>query len=282
MQKLISRTWKTPLRKVGTWRAKRWGCMLVRTHQTEGVLTLELCRADKRNALSSALVEALAAALDEFRESDIVTLAVLRGEGDRAFASGGDLKELADLRTLAQAKEMSTNFRAVFERIRDFPVPVIGALNGDALGGGAELAMSCDLRIAAAHARLGFLQGKLAISTAWGGGVDLMAAVGTSRGLRMLARAEILSSDRALDWGLVDAVAEPGQPFDAFIAQYVAAYAGRTPAVMRAFKAMARAARIGTPRAEMLALETEHFAKTWVHDDHWSAVEASLGRAGKS
>src|SRR3546814_1013392 len=97
---------------------------------------------------------------------------------------------------------MSHRFRAVLEKLRSFPAPVIAALNGDAFGGGAELAMACDLRIAAGHAQIGFLQGKLAISTAWGGGPDLFAALGISRALRLLARAEILSAPRALDWGL--------------------------------------------------------------------------------
>src|SRR3546814_2358734 len=90
---------------------------------------------------------------------------------------------------------MSHRFRAVLEKLRSFPAPVIAALNGDAFGGGAELAMACDLRIAAGHARIGFLQGKLAISTAWGGGPDLFAALGISRALRLLARAEILRSE---------------------------------------------------------------------------------------
>src|SRR3546814_10361762 len=82
--------------------------------------------------------------------------------------------------------------------------------------------MACDLRIAAGHARIGFLQGKLAISTAWGGGPDLFAALGISRALRLLARAEILSAPRALEWGLLDAVADDGQPFEAFVDAYVA------------------------------------------------------------
>src|SRR3546814_19791643 len=103
--------------------------------------------------------------------------------------------------------------------------------------------MACDLRIAAGHARIGFLQGKLAISTAWGGGPDLFAALGISRALRLLARAEILSAPRALEWGLLDAVADDGQPFEAFVDAYVAGFSERTPDVLRAFKARAHAAR---------------------------------------
>src|SRR3546814_5838248 len=140
--------------------------MLVTKTHKDGVVTLPLCRAAKRNALSVALIEALGGMLGATRDEDMAVL-VVRGEGNRAFASGGDLDELSAIRTVEAAADMSHRFRAVLEKLRSFPVPVIAALNGDAFGGGAELAMACDLRIAAGHARIGFLQGKLAISTAW-------------------------------------------------------------------------------------------------------------------
>lgn len=255
--------------------------MLVRRDKAEGVLALTLCRAEKRNALSTELAGALAAALDAEQADLSLKLCVLRGDGNRAFASGGDLSELGALRTPDPTERMSRDFRAVLEKVRRFPVPVIGALNGDALGGGAELALACDIRIAADHSRLGFLQGKLAISTAWGGGIDLFAAVGISRGLRLLGLAEILSAHGALDWGLVDAVAEPEQPFEDFVAGYVAGYLDRPPQIMRAFKALAMQSRFGAPRDTLASVETAHFVEAWVHDDHWRAVEMSSGKAGK-
>lgn len=255
--------------------------MLVDTHLEGGILTVRLNRPDKRNALSTALGGAMAAAFTAFRDDDGVAIAVLTGAGDRAFASGGDLAELSAVRTLAAATAMSAQFRAAFDTVRTFPVPVIAALNGDALGGGAELALACDIRIAAPHARIGFLQGRLALSTAWGGGSDLIATVGMARALRLLGRAEILSASAAHAEGLIDAVGAPDQPFDGFVADYVAGFAARTPGVMRAFKALASASRSGAGRDAMNRIETDHFARNWVHDDHWAAVAASLGKAGK-
>jgi enoyl-CoA hydratase len=256
--------------------------MLVEATTEGGVLFVTLRRAEKRNALSTPLAQALSAAFRDHASNHQLRLAVLRGDGDRAFASGGDLKELASLRAFDDAADMSREFRAVLESVRTFPVPVVGALNGDALGGGAELALACDMRVAAHHARLGYLQGKLAISTAWGGSIDLFDAIGVSKALRLLGRAEILTAAQARDWGLVEAVAPPDQSFDDFVRLFVAPFSQRPPQVMRAFKAMAVATRNRMPREEMLTLETQFFAETWVHDDHWRAVEASLGKAGKS
>jgi enoyl-CoA hydratase len=224
----------------------------------------------------AALEEALAASCSDVS----IKLAVLTGAGTQAFASGGDLAELSSIRTPDAAVAMAERFRAVFDAVRKFPAPVIAALNGDALGGGAELAMACDMRIAASHARFSFLQGKLSITSAWGGGADLIAAVGVSRALRMMGMAEILSAETARGWGIVEAVAPEDVSFDDFIDDFTRRFDGRIPTVMRAFKAMAAAHRFGASRDQLVRLEAANFAQVWVHDDHWAAVEASSGLAG--
>lgn len=254
---------------------------MVQAKAHAGVLELTLDRPEKRNALSSAVIDALEKVLEDHRDDCSLVLAVITGVGAKAFASGGDLVELATIRSADAAAQMAERYRRVFDAIRGFPVPVIAALNGDALGGGAELALACDMRIAAAHARIGFLQGKLAITSAWGGGADLIAAVGTSRALRMMGTAELLSTETAREWGLIEAVAPEGQDFSAFVDEFAGRFAGRTPAVMRAYKAMIRASRFGATRAELVRIETDNFAQVWAHDDHWNAVEASSGRAGR-
>jgi enoyl-CoA hydratase len=249
---------------------------------TPGIIRVTMARAEKRNALSGAVIDELARLLAENREDATVKLLVLSGAGDKAFASGGDLKELSAVRSNADALAMSERFRVVLDAVRCFPVPTIAALNGDALGGGAELAMACDIRIAAAHARIGFLQGKLNISTAWGGGVDLLRAVGVSSAIRFLGLAEVFAAEDAQQRGLVDAVAPAGQTFAAFVEAYCAGFLKRTPLVMRAFKALAVAYRRGASHAEMLGIERERFASTWIHEDHWQAVAANQGRAGRT
>lgn len=244
------------------------------------VLRVTINRPEKRNALSRAVLAELQEVFTAHAADEGLCLAVLRGAGDTSFAAGGDLRDLSTVRTEADATRMAEEAKAALHAVRSFPVPVIAALNGDALGGGAELALACDLRVAAAHARIGFMQGRLNISTAWGGGVDLLRLVGTARGLRLLGRGEVLDARAALDAGLVDAVAAPGESLEAALQEFVAPFLVQAPRVLRAFKALAAAVRRGEGRAGLDALETRLFAATWVHEDHWTAAEKLLARIG--
>ncbi|MDT7951671.1 MAG: enoyl-CoA hydratase/isomerase family protein [Acetobacteraceae bacterium] len=247
-----------------------------------GVLSVTLRRPEKRNALSRPLIAALADTFTQWRDRDDLSVAVLSGEGSKAFASGGDLHELNAVRTEADALAFARETRAALDTIRRFPVPVIAALNGDALGGGAELAMACDVRIAAPHARIGFLQGTLAIGSAWGGGTDLFRLLGSARALELLCGAEALTAERALALGLLQAVAPAEATFADAVSTYVGRFAARRPQVARAFKSLAIAHRDGQSSQEMAEIEVRAFAQTWVHPDHWTAADAVLHRIGKT
>jgi enoyl-CoA hydratase len=244
---------------------------LVATAFADGVLRVTLSRPEKRNALSNALIAAVGKTFAEWSTREDLSLAVLTGSGDKAFASGGDLKELETLRGEAEARTFAARTRAAFDQIRRFPVPVLAILNGDALGGGAELAMACDHRLGLAHARIGFLQAKLNIATAWGGGTDLFTQVGPSRAVRILASAQIFPAAEAQRLGLVDAVAPAGDQADRFVQSYIGEMTQR-PQVMRAIKSLAVMHRFGGSAEERASREGACFAAAWVHDDHWVAV----------
>lgn len=242
----------------------------------EGRLSVTIDRPDKRNALSRAVLAELRETFADAAQDEDLCVAILRGSGELSFAAGGDLKDLGMVRTLQQTEDMAAQGKAATEAIRAFPVPVIAALNGDALGGGAELAASCDFRVAAAHARIGFIQGRLNITTAWGGGVDLMQIVGRTAALRLLSRCELLDASAAHTLGLIDAVAGESQSLDECIEEFIAPILRQTPLVLRGFKALSLGARQGHTRDALLAAETRLFAETWVHDDHWAAADAFL------
>jgi enoyl-CoA hydratase len=248
----------------------------VRVASADGVLRVTIDRAEKRNALSRAVIDELRRIFEERATDETLRVAVLTAAGSQSFAAGGDLRDLAAIRTREDAAAMAAQARTGLDAIRHFPVPVVAALNGVALGGGAELAVACDLRIAAAHAGIGFVQGQLNISTAWGGGIDLMRLLGPARALAVLGRGEVLGAAQAHALGLIDAVAAADAPFDEFVARFLAPFARQAPQVMRAFKAQALAERLGQPRAEREAIETELFSITWAHDDHWAAADRFL------
>jgi enoyl-CoA hydratase len=243
-----------------------------------GVLTVTIDRAEKHNALSRSILAELGAVFARFATDPEVAVAVLTGAGDRSFAAGGDLRELSAVRTADEAMAFSVTAHQALDSIRCFPLPVIAALNGDALGGGAELALACDLRIASSRARIGFLQSKLNIATAWGGGNDLVGTVGVARALELLCTARIVDSVEAVSWGLFSARAATDEHFDAFVSAFVAPYAGQRPLVMRAFKALCVARRSGMSPDERARSESVYFVPTWTSDEHWAAADRALDR----
>lgn len=238
------------------------------------VLNLTINRPEKRNALSLSLLDEIAATLARNAGDDGIRCAVITGAGDKCFAAGGDLRELDAIRSAEDTRAMSRRGRAALEQVRSFPVPVVAALNGHALGGGAELAVACDLRVAAPHAEIGFLQAQLNVTTAWGGGIDLALTVGDRRALRILSTSARLEAARALDLGLVDWVCAPGQPLDACLATFLEPYLARSRDVLAGFKATAVAYRRRV-HAELAPIEEENFVRAWTHEDHWAAVAAS-------
>src|SRR5690606_23734330 len=143
-------------------------------------------RPQKHNALAARVLDALALAVKNAGAEATTRLIVLSGSGERFFAAGGDLAELSAVRDDSATHAMANSARGALDAIRECPAPVLAYLNGDAIGGGAELAVACDNRLQASHARIGFIQARLAISSAWGGGPDLCQLVGSSRAFRMM------------------------------------------------------------------------------------------------
>ena len=254
---------------------------LVRTDRDGPLLSVTINRAEKRNALSSETLRALESVFRSSAAEPDLALVILVGSGTRAFAAGGDLHELQALRSAPMIEDFTRAARKALDAIRHFPLPVVAALNGDALGGGAELAVACDARVAAAHARIGFVQGKLALSTAWGGGIDLMRLLGSARALELLASGRLVAAPDAMALGLVNAVA-PSEETDlgAFARRWCATWLAQAPHVMRAFKRQALAERLGRSREEREKLEHEDFVASWLHADHWRAAETLLAGIG--
>ncbi len=243
-----------------------------------GILEVLINRPSKRNALSQAVLGELGDCFRLHAADQTLVAATLTGAGDKCFAAGGDLQEFDGLRERSATVAMGLHSTGALDAIRNFPVPVLGFLNGDAIGGGAELAVACDMRVFATHSRIAFVQGTLCISPAWGGGADLIRLVGGSRALRLLSRAEFISAESALEFGLADAVAPKGQPFETFTAEFMAPIRAREPHIMRAFKSIVVATRQGPHAQHVRDIESDLLVSTWLDPAHWSAHDNVLAR----
>ena len=221
-------------------------------------------RPRSRNAIAPDTMDALDKALDAAAEAAAL---VVTGAGDRAFVSGGDLKELAAIRTLDDAQAMALRMRGICARLAAFPGPTVAALNGSAFGGGAEFATAADIRLAAHDVKIGFNQTALAIIPAWGGAERLAKLVGRSRALLLAGTGAVLDAAEAERIGLVDRVFDRAE-FD------------------EGWRTIARALATGQAREikrqmtqELSAEEAAlGFARFWVAQEHWDAAERMMNR----
>lgn len=248
------------------------------------LLWVQIMRPEQHNALSLSMLDAIGAAFLEQRANP-PKLAVITGAGNSSFAAGGDLKELDKVRSPAETLAMSQRGMTALNAIRDFPAPVVAALNGSARGGGAELALACDFRLAAPSVRFGLIQGRLGLSSAWGGGTDLMTLLGPSKAQLTLGQAALLDAPQALAAGLVDQILaqdpEPTLRVEASWRRLVLEALGplleRPKQVLGAHKALAQVSKSHRQRQQQV--ETEQLVATWTHDDHWKAAAGAFDKS---
>jgi enoyl-CoA hydratase len=238
----------------------------VRVERDAGIAVIIVDRPGARNAISLETMAALDAALDEVAAA---TVLVIRGGGDRAFVSGGDLKDLARIRDFEGAVEMALRMRRLCDRIATFPAPVIAALNGHALGGGAEVSVAADIRVAADDATIAFNQSRLAIMPAWGGAERLAGIVGRPQALLLTTTGERIHAAEAHRIGLFDRV-YPRSAFDSSWRALAAAVAASPSREIK--KVIAAASPHHHPSLEKEA--AAEFASLWVSDAHWAAADA--------
>lgn len=180
--------------------------------EANGVASIVLNRPEQRNALSNKLMNEVSLAIDEFEANDEIKCIVLSGKGGKAFAGGADIKEMAD-RTFAQ--NYKENFiTANWERVAQCRKPTIAAVVGYALGGGCELAMMCDIIVAANNAKFGQPEINLALLPGAGGTQRLTRFVGKSVAMDMCLTGRMISADEALSSGLVARVAPADELVD--------------------------------------------------------------------
>jgi enoyl-CoA hydratase len=179
----------------------------------EGVAWLTVNRPQKLNALNRSTLSDLDTAVVAAGTDDGIKAMVITGAGDKAFVAGADISELNNLGPV-EAKEFALRGQSIFSRIERQQKPVIAAVNGFALGGGCELAMSCHLRVASSNAVFGQPEVKLGLIPGYAGTQRLPRLVGRGRALEILLTGRNVGAVEALQIGLVNAVCEPAELAD--------------------------------------------------------------------
>lgn len=177
----------------------------IKIEREQSIVWITLNRPHRLNAFNDILMEELAEALDTVENDPSVRCVIITGEGDRAFSAGADITAFPKA-TPVTAEEFSRKGQKVFSKIEEMSKPVIAAINGYALGGGLELALACDFRIASEHAELGNPEINLGIIPGWGGTQRLVRIVGLRNAKRLVMLGERIKADEALQMGLVDKV----------------------------------------------------------------------------
>ncbi len=176
----------------------------------QGVITTIQISNPPLNLVSTEVTAAMHEALGQVENDPLVRVVVLSGSGDRAFCAGSDVKEFPSLRgRVGEGKLIAEN--EMYDRLAALAVPTIVVIEGDALGGGLELALCCDFRVATRAARLGMPEVRLGVIPGSGGTQRLPRLIGLARAKELILLGEIIDAETALSFGLVNQVVEPGE-----------------------------------------------------------------------
>lgn len=236
------------------------------------VALLTFNRPDKMNALNAAVRKALVTNLAELETDPDVRVVVLTGAGEKSFIAGADIGEFKDKTAVEQYRSMQQG--NIYSAMEDFSKPIIAMINGYCLGGGCELSMACDIRIASDRARFGQPEVNLGIIPGGGGTQRLPRLVGEGQAMRLILSGEIIKADEALRIGLADEVVEGDQLRERTL-ELASRIASKSPVALQAAKESILASR-RMPLDEGLKFERAWFALLFSTEDKEEGVGAFL------
>ncbi|WP_223633498.1 enoyl-CoA hydratase/isomerase family protein [Planococcus sp. 4-30] len=242
----------------------------------DGIMTFTIDRPHIRNAINEEVTAGLEELAVKAQQPSVQTV-IITASGKQAFCSGGDLSVFHALRTEEQSYGMLKRMSNVLYSIKTLPVPVVAVVNGAAVGGGCEIATACDYRLVWDHAKCGFIQGTLAITSGWGGGTYLMETLQHDKALKMLSEARVYTAAELREIGWASSVIQEDRDIDSFFSSMKKVH----PDVHRAYKEMAIRKWRKTDLQERVEQEVRRCAVLWERDAHHEAVDNFLNKTKK-
>lgn len=237
-------------------------------------LVLTICRPHAGNSIDSNTAKALRTALRAHEKDSTLRAVIITGAGGKFFCTGGDLKAYRALVTKRQLETVFGGIRRLLDAFESFPRPIIAAIDGYALGGGMEMALACDLRFAAAQAKIGFPQSQLGLIPGWNGVERLVELAGRGTALKVLSTGVPMSAALAYTLGLVDEVATEGTAVDLAL-EFAASLERVAPLALAAVKKVV-IATLRQPGPKSRRVARDEFERLWFTQDHRAAEEAFI------
>ncbi len=239
--------------------------------KSEGIATITLNRPEALNAFSKEVITEVLQALEDVRTDKNVRVVVLTGAGEKAFSAGADIKAMKGVNAL-KARELSLMGERLCNALENLEKPVIAAINGYALGGGLEVAMACDLRLASERARMGQTEINIGLIPGWGGTQRLTRLVGRTKAKELIFTGKIIDAKTAEQLGIVNMVI-PAEEFREKVRQFAKELTFKAPVALKVAKALInKGADMSLESA--IALEREGFGVVGSTEDLQEGVSA--------
>jgi enoyl-CoA hydratase len=241
--------------------------------KSEGIATITINRPEALNAFSAEVVSEILQAIEDVKADESVRVVVLTGAGEKAFSAGADIKAMKGMNAL-KARELSQMGERLCNALENLEKPVIAAINGYALGGGLEVAMACDIRIASENARMGQTEINIGLIPGWGGTQRLTRLIGATKAKELIFTGKMIDARTAEQLGLVNMVV-PQDKFRETVRQFALELAQKAPVALKVAKALInKGAEISLDAA--IALEREGFGVVASTEDLQEGVSAFI------
>jgi enoyl-CoA hydratase len=241
--------------------------------KSEGIATITLNRPEALNAFNKEVADEVLQAVDDIKADENVRVVVLTGAGEKAFSAGADIKAMKGMNAL-KARELSLMGERLCNAFENLEKPVVAALNGYALGGGLEVAMACDLRIASENARMGQREVNIGLIPGWGGTQRLTRLIGRTKAKELVFTGRMIGAKTAERLGIVNMVV-PADKFKEAVRQLATELASKAPVALKVAKAVInKGADMSLDAA--IALEREGFGVAASTEDLQEGVSAFI------